>query len=260
LGSSYSPASSGLSRAAFSTGLLRRAPVDDGSEVSSDELGRTSPPKRSALSCRRERHAAVHAVDLDRSAERRERHGLTLGRLAEPPLAALAAGVHLDRALVLRHEQVVPQRLELAVATKLAAAVPGLGGVGEHFDQHHRVDDRVRVVVRGLHLAAHHRHVRVRREALPANLLVGRVNTARSVAENAPELHDDLRGDATVRDGAVGHGVGSSIDPFVPPTGRAFEGEVLLVGEFCNRGRATHRARMMSRREGEEEASRTLDS
>jgi len=70
----------------------------------------------------------------------------------------------LEHRRVLTHEHVVAQRGDAAVAGELAPAVPVLGGVGVHLDEHERVRQRVDIVRVVLDAAARDRRIGVRGE------------------------------------------------------------------------------------------------
>jgi len=73
--------------------------------------------------------ANVHATQVDRS---------SLAIDAQLPCVG-AAGVHLDLASRRRNEHVVADRLDAAVVRELVASVIALAALGEHLDDHPRI-------------------------------------------------------------------------------------------------------------------------
>src|ERR1039458_6582802 len=75
---------------------------------------------------------------------------------SEQPAAIGLAGIQLGAHALRGNQQVLADRLDGAVVLELAAAVVGLGGRREHFDDQAGIEQRIARIVEELRLTANH--------------------------------------------------------------------------------------------------------
>ncbi len=179
----------------------------------------------------------------DRAVQGRE-HERTVG-IADlgqhPVLAPPREVLHPDP--VLRHQHVLPQRLQPPVVGELLAPVVALGGLGQNLHDQRRVEQRVHVPVLEARLPADRHHVGVRVEPGAAHLdaHVADVRLARPPAQLRAQLGEHVPRHQVVCAARPRHGVHAAVHVLAPVLCLSLPDEVLLGGgaRLGNRGHAT---------------------